>query len=120
MDELRDCKNCNNKDCYGCNDCNDRIVLDRSYKQLSSLPPEIGQLSQLKELYCSNNQLMSLPVEIIELTGLNKIYFGDITVQVLTRDIRIPDNLLNHEELKLIFDEYNIDAYPLTKKALVK
>ncbi|MHC5831045.1 MAG: leucine-rich repeat domain-containing protein, partial [Nostoc sp.] len=36
-------------------------VLDLSNNQLSSLPPEIRQLSNLKKLSLHNNQLSSLP-----------------------------------------------------------
>ncbi|MEM6503534.1 MAG: leucine-rich repeat domain-containing protein, partial [Cyanobacteria bacterium P01_C01_bin.89] len=38
--------------------------LDLSSNQLSSLPPEIGQLSSLTQLYLRSNQLSSLPPEI--------------------------------------------------------
>ena len=41
-------------------------VLDLDSNQLSNLPPEISQLSNLTTLYLSNNQLSSLPPEIVE------------------------------------------------------
>ncbi|MGF1933939.1 MAG: COR domain-containing protein [Nostoc sp. ChiQUE02] len=44
--------------------------LDLSNNQLSSLPPEICQLTQLTELDLRNNQLSSLPPEICQLTSL--------------------------------------------------
>jgi Leucine-rich repeat (LRR) protein len=37
---------------------------------LTSLPSEIGQLSNLKNLYLHNNQLNSLPLEILNLSSL--------------------------------------------------
>ena len=41
--------------------------------QLSSLPPQIGQLTALKELYLDNNQLTRLPPEIGQLTALTRL-----------------------------------------------
>ena len=41
--------------------------------QLSSLPAEIGQLSNLQTLYLRSNQLSSLPAEIRKLTKLKKL-----------------------------------------------
>ena len=38
--------------------------------KLRTLPPEIGQLSNLKTLYLSNNQLTTLPPEIGQLSNL--------------------------------------------------
>jgi len=38
--------------------------------QLAQLPREIGDLTQLEQLYCNNNQLRSLPVEIGKLRQL--------------------------------------------------
>lgn len=42
--------------------------------QLTKLPPEIGQLSQLRELYLYNNQLTELPPEIGQLSQLQVLY----------------------------------------------
>jgi internalin A len=47
--------------------------LDLSNNQLSSLPPEISQLSSLTRLYLSNNQLSSLPPEISQLSSLTRL-----------------------------------------------
>ena len=44
--------------------------LDLRNKQLTSLPPEIGQLTELENLDLSGNQLSTLPPEIGQLTGL--------------------------------------------------
>ncbi len=41
--------------------------------QLTSLPPEIGQLSALKQLDLDNNQLTSLPPEIGQLSALTRL-----------------------------------------------
>ncbi|NDJ26227.1 leucine-rich repeat domain-containing protein, partial [Nostoc sp. B(2019)] len=43
-------------------------ILPLSNNQLSSLPPEISQLSNLTTLYLDNNQLSSLPPEISQLS----------------------------------------------------
>jgi internalin A len=40
---------------------------------LTSVPPEIGQLTHLTELYLGNNQLTSVPPEINKLTQLTKL-----------------------------------------------
>ncbi len=39
--------------------------------QLSALPPEIGQLTNLRWLDLRNNQLSALPAEIVQLTNLD-------------------------------------------------
>jgi hypothetical protein len=43
------------------------VVLDLSGLGLTSVPPEVGQLASLTELYLYNNQLTSLPPEIGQL-----------------------------------------------------
>ena len=40
---------------------------------LESLPPEIGQLAELKELSVGGNQLVSLPMEICQLANLTRL-----------------------------------------------
>ncbi|MEH2393211.1 MAG: COR domain-containing protein [Nostoc sp.] len=44
--------------------------LNLSGKGLTTLPPEIVQLTNLQSLYLGNNQLSSLPPEIVQLTNL--------------------------------------------------
>ncbi len=47
------------------------ISLEISYNQLTSLPVEIGKLTQLRKLYANANKLTSLPVQIGELIRLD-------------------------------------------------
>ena len=47
--------------------------LNISYNQLTTLPPEITELTNLTELYLSGNQLTSLPLEITKLTKLTRL-----------------------------------------------
>ncbi len=49
-------------------------VLYLSYLNLTELPREIGNLTNLKELWCVNNQLTSLPREISQLTNLKELW----------------------------------------------
>jgi internalin A len=47
------------------------ISLEISYNQLTSLPVEIGKLTELRKLYANGNKLARLPVQIGELTRLD-------------------------------------------------
>ncbi|MEH2329353.1 leucine-rich repeat domain-containing protein, partial [Nostoc sp.] len=47
-----------------------KTQLDLSGKGLTTLPPEIGQLTNLQYLNLNSNQLSSLPPEIVQLTNL--------------------------------------------------
>ena len=51
--------------------------LSLNNNQLSSLPPEISQLSNLTELYLNHNQLSSLPPEISQLSNLVELYLNN-------------------------------------------
>jgi internalin A len=44
--------------------------LDLSLKRITTLPPEIGQLTNLTELYLRGNQLTTLPPELFQLKNL--------------------------------------------------
>jgi Leucine-rich repeat (LRR) protein len=47
--------------------------------QLTSLPPEIGELVNLEKLYVSSNQLTSLPSDIGKLVNLEIFCFWQST-----------------------------------------
>ncbi|MEH2007486.1 leucine-rich repeat domain-containing protein, partial [Nostoc sp.] len=47
--------------------------LDLSNRGLTTLPGEIGQLTNLQSLHLSSNQLSSLPAEIVQLTNLQSL-----------------------------------------------
>ena len=47
--------------------------LDLSYNQLTSVPPELGQCATLQYLYLNNNQLTSIPPEIGQYAALQRL-----------------------------------------------
>jgi len=49
------------------------LAWDCTWKGLTSLPPEIGCLTNLRVLNCGNNELTSLPSEIGHLTSLQEL-----------------------------------------------
>jgi small GTP-binding protein len=52
-------------------------VLDLSRLGLRTLPSEIGQLTELVDLWLDNNQLTSLPLEITKLKSLRGLYLHE-------------------------------------------
>jgi len=68
-------------------------LLDLRYNQLSSLPGEIGQLTNLQILYLENNQLSSLPEEIGQLTNLQTLYLKNNQLSSLPGEIGQLTNL---------------------------
>ncbi|BAY88950.1 Miro domain-containing protein [Microchaete diplosiphon NIES-3275] len=66
--------------------------------QLSSLPPEIGQLVNLRSLYLSSNQLSSLPLEIGQLVNLQSLYLRSNQFSSLPPEI---GQLVNLQTLEL-------------------
>ena len=55
-------------------DLSNIVGLYLSKNQLKSLPPELGQLSNLTRLYLDQNQLTSLPPELGQLSKLSRLY----------------------------------------------
>ncbi len=53
-----------------------RRRLDLSCLKLTALPPEIEQLSALRELYLYDNRLSNLPPEIWQLSTLERLILG--------------------------------------------
>jgi hypothetical protein len=62
-------------------------TLDLCGKQLTALPPEIGQLTGLRQLNLSSNQLTALPAEIGQLTELYRLYLEDNQLTELPPEI---------------------------------
>src|SRR5258708_7686741 len=62
------------------------LFLDRN--QLRALPPEIGQVPALTQLSLNINQLRALPREITRLTGLERLFLHD------NRALGIPESVL--------------------------
>ncbi len=55
--------------------------------QLTTLPAEIGQLTQLQRLYLEGNQLTTLPAEIGQLTQLQRLYLEGNQLTTLPAEI---------------------------------
>ncbi len=51
------------------------------------MPAEIGNLTELTELYLHNNKLIALPDDIGKLTNLKKLYLYNNNVNVLSKEI---------------------------------
>ncbi|MFN6495574.1 MAG: COR domain-containing protein [Nostoc sp. DedQUE01] len=62
-------------------------TLNLSSNQLSSLPAEIGRLTNLQSLYLSSNKLSSLPGEIVQLTNLQFLYLTRNQLRILPGEI---------------------------------
>src|SRR5258708_30830560 len=49
------------------------VILNLSGLNLSQVPVELGQLTNLQELYLNSNQLSQVPVELGQLTNLQEL-----------------------------------------------
>jgi internalin A len=83
-----------------------RIYLDKN--QLTTLPPEIGQLSNLEYLELHSNKITSLPAEIGNLTNLRTLDLRGNELESLPAEI---GNLTNLETLDLGGNE--LESLPL-------
>jgi internalin A len=66
---------------------NNTTELDLSNRGLTTLPPEIGQLVNLRSLNLGGNQLSSLPPEIVQLTNLQSLNLYDNQLSSLPPEI---------------------------------
>ncbi|KIC73004.1 putative lipoprotein, partial [Neochlamydia sp. TUME1] len=62
-------------------------TLDLRENQLTALPTEIGQLSELQYLYLNQNQLTSLPAEISQLSQLQELHLSQNQLTALPAEI---------------------------------
>ncbi len=69
--------------------CSNLMQLQLSNNKLISLPPEISNLGMLENLWCESNQLKTLPDAISSLTGLKNAYFDKnyLTDQALSTQV---------------------------------
>lgn len=83
-------------------DRNGRVIeLDLTDAQISSLPAEIGNLSELQELSLLNNRLRSLPKELFTLQKINHLYLSENLFDT------IPAGIAELKELKTLRIEAN-------------
>jgi len=66
--------------------------------RIETLPPEIGSLSNLQRLYLFNNQIKTLPPEIGSLSNLRVLYLSNNQIVTLPAEIGLLSNL---QELSL-------------------
>ncbi|AKB28543.1 hypothetical protein MSSIT_1824 [Methanosarcina siciliae T4/M] len=69
------------------------IILDLSFKEITSLPPEISELKNLTQLDLSGNQMTSLPPEISELKNLTILNLHNNQLSLLSPEISELKNL---------------------------
>lgn len=89
-------------------------ILNLQNLELKHLPPEVGQLTTLRELMLEGNALSTLPPEIGQLTALRVLDLSDNQLGVLPPEI---GELIALEKLRLAFNELNslpIEIFQLT------
>ncbi|EMO55920.1 leucine-rich repeat domain-containing protein [Leptospira noguchii] len=95
----------------------DVFILDLSGQELTTLPKEIGQLKNLRELSLKWNQLVTLPKEIGRLQNLQALYLRDNQFTILPQEIGQLENL---RELRLGNNQLSFEEKERIQKLLPK
>jgi Leucine-rich repeat (LRR) protein len=80
--------------------------LNLAKQNMKFLPPEIGDLTNLKNLNLNNNQLNSLPVEINSLSLLKSLSLNNNEITDVSNELKLP----NLQELELRYN--NLEQVP--------
>jgi Leucine-rich repeat (LRR) protein len=72
------------------------LNLNLSYLQLTKIPPQIAQLSQLKRLDLDNNQIVTIPDAITQLSNLQYLYLFNNQI------VEIPDAIAQFSNLQIL------------------
>src|SRR6202453_395672 len=62
-------------------------VLNVNYKQLHTVPKELGQLASLQTLYLNNNQLQTIPKELGQLASLQILNLSNNKLQTIPKEL---------------------------------
>src|ERR1700678_4352916 len=62
-------------------------VLNVSYRQLQTIPKELGQLASLQRLDLDNNQLHTIPKELGQLASLQILYLYNNKLQTIPKEL---------------------------------
>src|ERR1700678_3101756 len=61
--------------------------LNVNYKQLQTIPKELGQLASLQRLYLHNNQLQTIPKELGQLASLQRLSLSNNQLQTIPKEL---------------------------------
>ena len=62
-------------------------VIDLSYNNLESIPPEVSLFTELTELYLNNNPIQNVPIEFALCTKLKVLELSSTFIKWLPRDM---------------------------------
>jgi len=90
------------------------------YNQLTNLPVEIGNLTNLQYLNLQNNQLTKLPAEIGNLTNLKELFLSQNQLTNLPAEILKIKNSLRIDETSYEINNMNYDTKIIVFTNLIK
>jgi hypothetical protein len=76
-----------------------------NFENLTSIPPEISNLTNLQELNLSRNKIKAIPPEISNLTNLKYLRLSNNEIEIIPPEI---SNLTNLQELRLSYNKIKV------------